>query len=99
MISKKRQQLEFTVISRGGTNERTIIIGPIKINNQAGNASVNFGDTSISGSSVTIKGQGNVFGIGDLAHVFAPMHNGWLDNDISDQNSGNSPSATKPIQT
>ncbi|MCH1627375.1 spore germination protein [Ferdinandcohnia quinoae] len=75
------------------------MIGPIKINSQSGNSSVNFGDASIANNSVTKKGQGNALGIGDLSSVFAPMNNRWIDNDVSDQNSGNSPSENNPLQT
>lgn len=73
-------------------------VGGIKINTISGNASINFGDATFSSSSVTIKAQGNAFGIGDLSRVWAPMQNNWLDNDMSDQNSGQSPSNASPIQ-
>ncbi|MGY0692827.1 spore germination protein [Virgibacillus sp. FSP13] len=78
-------------------NDR-FMVGPIKIDSQAGNSSVNFGDTSFSGNTVYNKSQGNAIGIGDPSSVFAPTKNGWLDNDANDQDSGGSPTISNPYQ-
>ncbi|WP_449539782.1 spore germination protein [Ferdinandcohnia sp. Marseille-Q9671] len=73
-------------------------IGGIKINSVSGNASIHFGDATISSSSVTVKAQGNAFSIGDLSKVWSPMSNGWMDNDGNDQDSGGSPTTSAPLQ-
>ena len=74
-------------------------VGPLKINNISGNASINFGDATFTASSVTKKTQGVAFSIGDGSAVWGPMYNNWFDPDIIDQDESASPAASNPLQT
>lgn len=73
-------------------------VGPLKINNVSGNASINFGDASFSSNSITVKNQGKAFAIGDGTLVCSQMNNGWLDPDVTDQDQSASPEFSSSIQ-
>lgn len=69
----------------------------IKINNQSGNASINPGDANVTGSSIYTKSVGVNFAIGEFACSKSVHSNLYYDPDLSDQNSGQSPTGSAQI--
>lgn len=69
----------------------------LKINNLSGNASINPGDANITGSSIYRKSVGVNFAIGDFSSSNSVHSNMYYDPDLSDQNSGQSPTSSSQI--
>jgi hypothetical protein len=69
----------------------------IKVVNISGNASINPGSANISGNGIVCKVVGVSFSIGDASISNSLNNNTYFDPDVSDQNSGASPSNSSQL--
>lgn len=68
-----------------------------KIDNLSGNASINPGDANVTGNSIYSKSVGVNFAIGDFVSSKSVHSNLYFDPDVSDQNSGQSPTGSAQV--